>query len=57
MKIEDLNKDGLIDLIECYDNYIQEANDDDSYRDGWRPVCIDEFLNNEYVEMKEMEEE
>ena len=57
MKIEDLNKDGLIDLIECYDNYIQEANDDDSYRDGWRPVCIDEFLNNEYVEMKEMEGE
>lgn len=57
MKIESLDRDTLIDLIECYDAYIQEANDYDSYRNGWRPVCIEEFLNCEYAEMTEEEEE
>ena len=50
MKIDALDRDTLIELIEAYDDYIQSANNENSYRDGWRPVCIDEFLNNEFLE-------
>lgn len=50
MSIDNLDRDTLIDLIKSYDEYIQSANDDNSYRDGWRPVCIEEFLDNEFIE-------
>lgn len=53
MKIKDLNKDQLIELIEAYDEYIQDANDDDRYREGWYPVCIEEFFENEFQELIE----
>ena len=56
MKLYELDRDGLLELIEAYDDYIQDANDDNSYRDGWRPVCVEEFLNNELTE-DEYEEE
>ena len=41
----------LHELIEAYDKYIQEANDDDRYVTGWKPVCIAEFYDNEFQEM------
>ena len=50
MKLHQLDRDTLIELIEMYDDYIQNANDEDSYRSGWRPVCIEEFLNCEFAE-------
>lgn len=43
-----LTNEELLDLLFCYDNYIQDANDEDSYRSGWRPVCVREFYDNEY---------
>jgi hypothetical protein len=48
-EIRDLNRDELVDLILMYDSYIQSANDDNRYREGWYPVCISEFLNNEFM--------
>ena len=53
MKLKDLSKDKLIELIEAYDEYIQDANDEDRYREGWYPVCIEEFLDNEFMEYEE----
>lgn len=46
--MENLSKERLLDLLKCYDEYIQSANDDDRYKDGWYPVCIEEFYYNEY---------
>ena len=44
-KNKELNK-----VLNAYDRYIQEANDDNKYVEGWFPVCIDEFKNNELKE-------
>ena len=46
--MDDLSKSELLSLLRAYDSYIQEANDEDRYRDGWYPVCIAEFYDNEY---------
>ena len=35
-------------LIKEYDKYIQEANEENKYAEGWFPVCISEFYNNEF---------
>ena len=47
-----LTKEELLDVLITYDKYIQEANDDNRYRDGWLPVCINEFFDCDYLEMK-----
>ena len=44
------NLEILITLINSYDKYIQEANEEDYYLDGWKPVCISEYFNNEFQE-------
>lgn len=44
----ELNLKELRDLLIAYDKYIQEANEEDKYASGWKPVCIDEFLTNDY---------
>lgn len=36
-----------------YNEYIQDANDEDRYAEGWYPVCFSEFVHNEYKEMYE----
>lgn len=43
-----LNKKEIIELIEAYNEYIQDANDGELYSDGWKPVCIEEFYNNDF---------
>lgn len=48
-EIDNLTKPELINLLDAYDKYIQEANDDNKYVDGWYPVSIEEFYNNDYV--------
>ena len=53
LKIEDLDNHVIIELLQCYDNYIQNANDNQRYSEGWYPVCVEEYLNNEYVEYLE----
>lgn len=39
-------------VLEAYNKYIQEANEEDKYKSGWLPVCVDEFYNNEFQELK-----
>ena len=46
--MDKLTKEELIDLIFAYDRYIQEANEENKYEDRWYPVCINEFLDNDY---------
>ncbi len=50
--MDNLNKAGLLDLLREYDSYIQNANDEDLYKSGWRPVCIEEYYDCEYQESK-----
>ena len=45
------SKQDLIQIIKCYDQYIQDWFDDECHNDGQEPVCIYEFINNEYQEM------
>jgi hypothetical protein len=37
-------------LIQSYDEYIQDANDEDRYEEGWKPVCLNEYYDNEWKE-------
>ncbi len=53
MDFNELDKDELVALITAYDCYIQQANDDNRYFDGWRPVCISEFYDNEFQLMSD----
>jgi len=55
-ELKKMNKEELVALIIAYDNYIQEANDEDTkYSTGWRPVCLMEFNDNEFQQMLEEE--
>lgn len=40
---DNLSKEELLALLNAYDEYIQNANDLQKYREGWFPVCIEEF--------------
>ncbi|MDD3039083.1 pentapeptide repeat-containing protein [Bacteroides sp.] len=51
---KDLSRIQFLDLIEAYDSYIQDANENDRYDSGWRPVCISEFYDNEYLGEQKM---
>lgn len=47
--LDKLNKEELLELLNTYDNYIQNANDDDRYKhEGFYPVCIEEFYMNDF---------
>ena len=50
---KDIDKEELILLMVEYDRYIQDANDEDKYSTGWHPVCINEFYDNEFQEIKD----
>lgn len=47
-----LSKPELLELLKEYDKYIQEANEENKYVEGWFPVCISEFYNNEFQLIK-----
>lgn len=51
MRVTDLSKSTLLQLLREYDIYIQSANDDNQYSTGWKPVSIKEFLNNEFQDL------
>ena len=38
-------------LLDAYNEYIQDANEENKYEDGWKPVCINEFYDNEWLEI------
>jgi hypothetical protein len=35
------------EVLTAYNNYIQEANEENKYESGWMPVCIEEFEDND----------
>ena len=48
MDFNELDKEEAIALLWAYDRYIQNANEDNRYREGWYPVCVSEFYDNEF---------
>lgn len=44
---EDVTTEELLKLISEYNKYIQEANEENKYVDGWYPVSIGEFYHND----------
>jgi len=46
-QVPELTRGELLVLLRQYDQYIQHANDEDRYSEGWMPVCIEEFLGSE----------
>lgn len=46
-EINELPKEDLIDLLYEYDKYLEQARDEDWFRQGWVPVCIAEFYETE----------
>ena len=50
-KFKTLDKETLLDLLHEYDIYIQDANEERKYEEGWYPVCIKEFYDCEYQEI------
>ena len=51
MRLNELSRRKLADVMNEYDKYIQAANESDRYEEGWKPVCIEEFYNNEYQQI------
>lgn len=49
--LEGLDKEELIALLDAYNDYIQEANEGNKYKDGWFPVCVMEFYDNDFKEI------
>ena len=35
-------------LLALYEDYIRTANEENRYREGWQPVCINEYQDVEY---------
>jgi len=50
---ETISREEALELLREYDIYIQEANDEDKFESGWRPVCINEFYDNEWRDILE----
>ena len=57
IKLSNLDENELRELLIEYDKYIQDANEEDRYKEGWKPVCIMEFYNNDFVEILEGKQE
>ena len=49
INIEDLDREDLLFLIGCYNNYIVEFYDE--HEEGMYPVSIYEFFDNEFQEI------
>jgi hypothetical protein len=47
--INDLPKEDLIDLLYEYDQYLEQAREQDLFGTGWTPVSIAEFYDVEFV--------
>ena len=50
--LKELSKRELWELLVAYDEYIQDANDRNLYRNDWYPVCISEFYMNDFEHWK-----
>jgi hypothetical protein len=45
---KDISRSELFGLLNAYDIYIQNSNNEDRYKSGWYPVCINEFYDCEW---------
>lgn len=43
-----MDNEELMNVIMAYDRYIQEANYNDWYSQGWKPITISEFYETLY---------
>ncbi len=50
-QLGELEAEELGRIIAAYDEYIQDANDENRFAEGWRPCCVAEFIDNEWPEM------
>lgn len=53
MRIEDLDREDLLFLIGCYNNYVIEFYDD--HEEGMYPVLVYEFFDNEFQEILKLQ--
>ena len=52
--LEELSKEELLDILWHYDTYIENYMEEHgTCKDGCCPVCLLEFVNNEYQDIKE----
>lgn len=49
INIEDLDREDLLFLIGCYNNYVVEFYDE--HEEGMYPVSVYEFFDNEFQEI------
>lgn len=49
INIEDLDREDLLFLIDCYNNYVVEFYDE--HEEGMYPVSVYEFFDNEFQEI------
>lgn len=49
VNIEDLDREDLLFLIGCYNNYVVEFYDE--HEEGMYPVSVYEFFDNEFQEI------
>ncbi|MDQ0255547.1 hypothetical protein J2S74_002929 [Evansella vedderi] len=50
--LDELDHNVRISLIKSYDYYIQDANNEGLFDEGWRPVCIEEYYHNEFQDIE-----
>lgn len=48
LDMHDLNAEQLLQVLASYNDYIQEANEENRYKEGWMPVCIQEYYGAEF---------
>lgn len=51
--LTDITYRELIALATAYDRYIQDANEQDRYHEGFYPVSMAEFYDNEFLLQEE----
>ena len=52
LDLKDFSKEQLIDLISCYNRYIQwNCDNNDEFGRSWFPTCINEFKDFEYQDI------
>ena len=50
-RLRNLPHEALYDILRAYDNYIYAACEDRRFEEGWQPVGIAEFYENEYQDV------
>ena len=53
MDLEKMPKVEMIALLVEYDKYLEEAREQEKFADGWIPVCLAEFYDEEFQLFKE----